>query len=107
LLLVFREHNEKIGDEKKRKDLRKIFDLLRRYLALTSARRGTSLRDIKEQVEEAIRKYGYDANTFRLAVLRAIAPEDDGYLSRVDRHFHTWIAEGDPADKNRLLEKVG
>lgn len=105
LMLVFREHLAKIGDEEKRDDLRRVFDLLGQNLAATDPKdRRASLPDIEQQVETVFKNYRFDANTFRLGVLCAILPDNDRYLSRVDRHFFSWIAASD-ADDATLLRK--
>lgn len=100
LVLVFREHIAKIGDDEKRDDLRRVFDLLGGDLAAMEPKvRRTFLQDIERQVEGLFQSYGFDANTFRLGVACATAPENDGYLSRVDRHFYSWIATSDDPDE--------
>ena len=104
---VFREHIAKIGDDEKREDLRRVFDLLGQNLAaMESKERRVLLEDVERQVEEVFAKHRFDANTFRLGVLFAITPDNDGYLSRVDRHFHAWIAASDDDEEERFRKQL-
>ena len=107
LMLVFREHIAKIGDDEKRDDLRRVFDLLGENLAATEPKdRRALLQNIEQQVEAVFKNYRFDANTFRLGVLCAITPDNDGYLSRIDRHFHSWIAASDAADATLFRKQL-
>jgi hypothetical protein len=104
--LVLRDLIAEIPDKKKREQLRDITVKLRDYMK-PGARDRAELERIEGQVGDALKKYGHDANTLRLAVLCAIAPGSDGYIYTVRRNFDEWTAAvsgGKRTSRQELIE---